>query len=198
MTKYLACLLVLATSGCPDVKADSGEGVIGPMVEFDPAAQVLPFPNNLVLCATGTDASGAPCTLGKVAIPPPACETAAAKQIRTTTLNQLDGFGTFEAAMQVTFTKPVDPKSASDPTAYKVGTHAYIYQSSYGSPEVDQTQCQVEKATVAEDGLSVRLVVGPLLRGHIHTINLDGVRSAEGKPLLHPEAYYTMNYISKE
>jgi hypothetical protein len=98
----------------------------------------------------------------------------------------------------LTFTKPVDPKTASDPAAYKVGTHAYIYQASYGSPEVDQTQCQVEKATVAEDGLSVRLVVGPLQRGHIHTINLDGVRSAEGKPLLHPDAYYTMNYIPKE
>jgi pimeloyl-ACP methyl ester carboxylesterase len=129
MTKYLACLLVLATSGCPDVKADSGEGELGPTVEFDPAAQVLPFPNNLVMCATGTDASGAPCTIGKVAIPPPACETPAAKAIRTTTLNQLDGFGAFEAAMQVTFTKPVDETSLAG--------HIVMYQRTKGGADND-------------------------------------------------------------
>jgi len=129
MTKYLACLLVLATSGCPDVKADSGEGELGPTVEFDPAAQVLPFPNNLVLCATGTDAAGAPCTIGKVAIPPPACETPAAKAIRTTTLNQLDGFGTFEAAMQVTFTKPVDETTLAG--------HIVMYQRTKGGADND-------------------------------------------------------------
>jgi glucose/arabinose dehydrogenase len=99
---------------------------------------------------------------------------------------------------EVTFTRPVDPKTASDPASYKVGTHAYIYQSSYGSPEVDQTQCKVEKATVGADGLSARLVVGPLQRGHVHTINFDGLRSTEGHPLLHADAYYTMNYIPKE
>jgi hypothetical protein len=99
---------------------------------------------------------------------------------------------------ELTFTRPVDAKTASDPASYKVGTHTYIYQASYGSPEVDQTECTVEKATVAADGLSVRLIVGPLLRGHVHTINLHGVRSAEDRPLLHNEAYYTMNEIPKE
>jgi glucose/arabinose dehydrogenase len=104
---------------------------------------------------------------------------------------KLDGF-------ELTFTKPVDPKTAGDPTSYKVSTHAYIYHSSYGSPEVDQTDCKVESATVAPDGKSVRLVVGPLQRGHIHTITSAGVRSTEGVPLLHDDAYYTLNYIPKE
>ncbi len=98
----------------------------------------------------------------------------------------------------LTFTKPVDPKTAADVASYKVGTHAYIYQASYGSPEVDQTECKVERATVAPDGMSVRLVVGPLQRGHVHTLTLDGVRSSENVPLLHADAYYTMNYIPKE
>lgn len=99
---------------------------------------------------------------------------------------------------ELTFTKPVDPESASDPASYMVGTHAYIYQSSYGSPEVDKTECKVEKATVSADGKSVRLAVGPLQRGHVHTIAGGGVRSTEGVPLLHPEAYYTLNTIPKE
>lgn len=131
MTKYIACLLVLATSGCPDVKVDPDEGKAIPTVEFDPAAQVLPFPNNLVLCATGTDASGAPCTIGKVAIPPPACETPAAKAIRTTTLNQLDGFGTFEAAMQVTFTGSIDEASLAN--------HIVMYQRTKGGVDNSPT-----------------------------------------------------------
>jgi glucose/arabinose dehydrogenase len=99
---------------------------------------------------------------------------------------------------ELTFTRPVDPGLASDPASYKVRTHTYIYQSSYGSPEVDQSDCKVEKATVAPDGKSVRLVVGPLQKGHVHTITLEGVRSTEGIPLLHKEAYYTMNNIPKE
>ena len=98
----------------------------------------------------------------------------------------------------LTFTEPVDPKAAADPASYKVGTHAYVYQSSYGSPEVDQIDCKVEKVTVAADGKSARLVVGPLQRGHVHTIKAEGVRSAGSKPLLHPEAYYTLNYIPKD
>jgi hypothetical protein len=99
---------------------------------------------------------------------------------------------------ELTFTKPVDPKTASDPSSYKISTHAYIYQSAYGSPEVDPTECKVEKATVAPDGLSVRILAGPLQRGHVHTIVSEGVRSTEGKPLLHSEAYYTLNYIPKD
>ncbi|WP_435018771.1 PQQ-dependent sugar dehydrogenase [Tundrisphaera sp. TA3] len=93
------------------------------------------------------------------------------------------------------FTEPVDPKTAGDPASYAATTHTYIYQSAYGSPEVDPTAPKVERATVSEDGRSVRLVVGPLQKGHVHTLNLDGVRSADGRPLLHPEAYYTANTI---
>ena len=51
------------------------------------------------------------------------------------------------------------------------------------------------KATVAEDGRSVRLVLSALAEGHVHELHLPGVRSAAGKPLLHPVAYYTLNEI---
>jgi dienelactone hydrolase len=110
MKKLLACLLVLATTGCPDVKKDPGEGpgeiTNGPTVEFDPANAIIPFPNNLVID---------PAT-GKVNIPAPACETPAAKAVREGVLNQLDGFGTFEAGMQVTFTDDVDMATVNSQT----------------------------------------------------------------------------------
>jgi hypothetical protein len=41
----------------------------------------------------------------------------------------------------------------------------------------------------------VRLFVDKLQVGHVHELHLDGVRSASGQPLLHREAYYTLNFI---
>jgi hypothetical protein len=113
MKTWLACVLAIAASGCPDIKTDPGEGPgelptsDGPMVEFDPArsvetkARFIPFPNNLVRD---------PVT-GKVNLSEQACETATAKATREGILNQLDGFGTYQVAMQVTFTEEVDEAS---------------------------------------------------------------------------------------
>ena len=55
---------------------------------------------------------------------------------------------------ELTFTEPVDPATAGDVASYKVSTHTYVYQSTYGSPEVDQTTPKVEKVTVSLDGKS--------------------------------------------
>jgi len=107
MKKLLACLLVATMSGCPDVNVDPDETQQGPIVEFDPArsqatgARFIPFPNDL---------ARDPAT-GKVNLGPQACESATSKATRENVLNTLDGFGTFETAMQVSFTAAVDPAS---------------------------------------------------------------------------------------
>jgi glucose/arabinose dehydrogenase len=96
---------------------------------------------------------------------------------------------------ELTFTKPVDPATAGKADSYALKTFTYIYQSSYGSPEVDQTTPKITGVTVAPDRTSVRLRVEGLQEGHIHDLAARGVRSAEGLALLHPQAYYTLNYI---
>jgi glucose/arabinose dehydrogenase len=96
---------------------------------------------------------------------------------------------------EVTFTKEVDAKSGGEIASYKVETFTYIYRADYGSPEVDQTKPTVDKVTVGADKKSVRIYVSQLQEGHIHTLAATGVRSADGLPLLHNVAYYTMNYI---
>jgi glucose/arabinose dehydrogenase len=96
---------------------------------------------------------------------------------------------------ELTFTRPVDPATASKAESYTLKTFTYIYQSSYGSPEVDQTTPKITGVTVAPDRTSVRLQVEGLQQGHIHDLAVQGVRSAEGQSLLHPQAYYTLNYI---
>jgi hypothetical protein len=96
---------------------------------------------------------------------------------------------------ELTFTHPVDPQTAGDVKSYDFSTYTYIYQASYGSPEVDRTAPTILKADVAADRKSVRLTVEKLQEGHVHELHLKGVRSAAGLPLLHPEAYYTLNYV---
>jgi glucose/arabinose dehydrogenase len=97
----------------------------------------------------------------------------------------------------LTFTQPADSKSATDPASYSMQTYCYIYQSSYGSPEVDQTVPNIESITMGVDGKSVRMKVAGLVRGHVHELHAAGVRSQEGLPLLHQEAYYTLNELKK-
>jgi glucose/arabinose dehydrogenase len=104
---------------------------------------------------------------------------------------KLDGF-------ELVFTKPVDPEAAGDVKSYAMKTYTYIYQATYGSPEVDETKPVLTKAVVGKDGKSVRLLVKGLQEGHIHDLAAKGVRSAGGEALLHPEAYYTLNYIPEK
>lgn len=96
---------------------------------------------------------------------------------------------------ELTFTKPVDPKTAGDVKSYAMKTFTYIYQADYGSPEVDATEPTILRADVAPDNKSVKLVVQSLQEGHVHRLESKGVRSADKEPLLHAEAYYTLNYI---
>lgn len=94
----------------------------------------------------------------------------------------------------VRFTEPVDPISAKSADSYQVETFDYIYQSNYGSPEVDQTKPEIRSVELEADLNSVRLHFD-LVQGHVHTLKIGGVRSRTGKPLLHPIAYYTLNQI---
>lgn len=95
----------------------------------------------------------------------------------------------------LTFTQPVDKGTVESAASYKIETFTYIYQSSYGSPEVDRTVPTIKSVKVSSNGLSAHMVVDGLQEGHIHELHFPGIRSSAGKPLLHEAAYYTMNQI---
>ncbi|MDP4585129.1 MAG: hypothetical protein NWT04_14550 [Verrucomicrobiales bacterium] len=98
---------------------------------------------------------------------------------------------------ELTFTQPVDKASAID-ASFKMTAYTYIYQKAYGSPEVDQVTPKVTVASVADDGLSLKLEVEPLTRGHVHELESAGLKTtAGGHGLLHPQAYYTLNEIPR-
>lgn len=93
---------------------------------------------------------------------------------------------------ELTFTEAVDPETAGDPASYRMESYTYRLSENYGGPEEDKVEVVVRSAEVAGDGRSVRLTVEPLRAGYVHELHLDGVRSDDGEPLLHPEAYYTL------
>lgn len=99
------------------------------------------------------------------------------------------------SGFELVFTEPVDAKSASDVSSYSLSTYTYIYQSQYGSPEVDHTTPTITEAKVSPDGLRVQLAINGLQRGHVHELKAAGVRSQAAQPLAHSEAYYTLNYL---
>jgi hypothetical protein len=99
---------------------------------------------------------------------------------------------------ELTFTEEIDPAISGKPEAYTLQTYAYIFQSSYGSPEVDQTTPTITRVEIGSDRKSVRLFVDKLQEGHVHELDSAGVRSKDGHPLLHKEAYYTLNYIPRK
>lgn len=98
---------------------------------------------------------------------------------------------------ELVFTQEVDPETASKIESYKLQTYTYIFQSSYGSPEVDHTFPTITSAKVGRDNQSVVLTIDGLQEGHVHELMSEGVRNQDGLPLLHKEAYYTLNYIPK-
>ncbi|MDB6132898.1 MAG: putative rane-bound dehydrogenase domain protein [Verrucomicrobiales bacterium] len=95
----------------------------------------------------------------------------------------------------LSFTAPVNKETAGDPASYAMRAWTWAYRQEYGGPEVDQVKPVISAATVSSDGMKVRLKAAPLTKGHVHYLQSPGVRSADGVPLLHGDAYYTLNEI---
>ncbi len=96
---------------------------------------------------------------------------------------------------ELVFTKPVDPKTASDVNSYNLQSYTYLYHSTYGSDEIQKKPLVIKKAAVSQDGQRVQLHVEGLRELFVHELSAKGVRDQTGKTLLHPNAYYTLNRI---
>ncbi len=97
----------------------------------------------------------------------------------------------------LTFTKPVDHAAAARRDAYAMSSFTYERHAEYGSPEFDRGEVSITHVEVSGDARSVRLVLDPLRPGYVHELKMAGVRSADGEPLLHDEAYYTLNRVPR-
>ena len=96
---------------------------------------------------------------------------------------------------ELTFTQPIDPKTAGDLKSYSMREFTYAYREAYGGDEIDEILPSITAAELGADGQSVRLKISPLTQGHIHELHFEGVRNTAGHPLLHTVGYYTLNEI---
>ncbi len=96
---------------------------------------------------------------------------------------------------ELTFTEPVDPKTAA--TAFEMSSFTYEYSSRYGGEEMDTKPHKVTGIEISEDGKSARLKVEHLRAGYVFELRTSGLKSKAGNPLKHPDAWYTLNRIPK-
>lgn len=97
---------------------------------------------------------------------------------------------------ELTLTKPLDPVTAV-PDAMALNSYTYLYHSTYGSDEIQRRELTINDVMLSDDGLRLRLVVEGLRELYVHELVAEGLRSTDGEPLLHPEAYYTLNRIPR-
>ncbi len=96
---------------------------------------------------------------------------------------------------ELALTRPVDRKTAVAPEAYDLSSYTYLYHSTYGSDEIQRRELEITAVEVSEDGMRVRLTVSGLRKYFVHELVAHGLRDEAGFPLLHANAYYTLNAI---
>jgi hypothetical protein len=101
-----------------------------------------------------------------------------------------------KSGFDVTFTQPVDEKSALDPKSYNLTTWHYKYGRQYGSPEYDKQPVKITAVKLSDDKARVSLTVDTL-HDHqwIYYLVADGVTTPAGAGLRNKEAYYTLNRL---
>jgi cytochrome c551/c552 len=97
---------------------------------------------------------------------------------------------------EIEFTIPVDKILAEDLSSYGGRSYIYKYHPVYGSPTMNDQNLNIKGVNVSADRIKVRLVIDNLRQYYLHELNLSGIRSEDGLPVLHPMAYYTLNNIA--
>lgn len=86
---------------------------------------------------------------------------------------------------EVRFTEAMDP----DSLAPAIRSFRYLYHVKYGSPKVDQLILE-SAGSLSADGKVLTLPMKEIRQGFVHEISLAGAKSAKGRELLGPLAYY--------
>ena len=95
----------------------------------------------------------------------------------------------------LTFTRPVDRTAATDPATYYVQRYYYEYHQAYGSPQMDMVPVPVQAVTVSDDGTQVALTLPALQPGYVYDVQITGLQSEQGVPLINNRLFYTLNNL---
>jgi len=98
---------------------------------------------------------------------------------------------------RMTFTRPLDRKSAANPDLYSLRHFELAWQAAYGTAPGQSTNVKPTAVRVSPDGLSVELTLPEILPEKIYEFHVDGLRTESGNALEHPMAFYTLNHLVK-
>jgi hypothetical protein len=93
---------------------------------------------------------------------------------------------------KLTLTEPIDPDTAV-PQSFSLSSYTYLYSSAYGGDEIDVRKHRLTVSDVAARALILQ--VDKLRPTYVYELHAEGLRSASGEPLLHTDAYYTLNHL---
>ena len=94
---------------------------------------------------------------------------------------------------ELIFTQPVDTATALNKIRIFYITTLRLLRA-YGST-TDKQDLAVSDIKIKDDHLSVAEGLKP---HYVHELHAKGIRNQNGEPLLHPEAYYTLNQIPEQ
>ncbi len=97
----------------------------------------------------------------------------------------------------LTFTHPVDRKTATQLANYQFKRYYYEYHRAYGSDQFDVKPVDVKKIKISRDGKKVSLNLSELKPGYVYEMRLKNLQSTEGKPVLNTLVCYTLNKLRK-
>jgi glucose/arabinose dehydrogenase len=100
-----------------------------------------------------------------------------------------------KTGFEITFTKPVEASSASDPAAYKFRRYYYEYHAEYGSKEFDLKDVPVKSVTLSADRKRVSVELEELIPWRIYEMHLGSIKGDDGKPVVNPVVAYTLNHL---
>jgi hypothetical protein len=111
--------------------------------------------------------------------------------------SEIKSINLLKDGFRVTFTKPMDKVTASNPDSYSIRHFELAWHAAYGTSPSNNTNVKPTVATLSDDGLSVDLKLPELLREKIYEFRVDGLRTKASAAIEHPLAFYTLNRLVK-
>jgi hypothetical protein len=111
--------------------------------------------------------------------------------------SEIQQINLLENGFRITFTKPMEAKTAGNTDSYSIRHFELAWQATYGTSPSKSTNVKPTAATLSKDGLSVDLEFPELLPHKIYEFRVDGLRTTSGTAIEHPLAFYTLNRLVK-
>lgn len=108
---------------------------------------------------------------------------------------EMESVKLLQDGFEIAFTLPLAANSLASPAAVEMQQYDYNYWWEYGSPRTNVKPLVATSVAVSPDRKKATVRTAGLEPGTVVRLRLPGVAAADGTPLLHDEAAYTINEL---